>query len=121
MLTISCYATAFCQKYYVTVDGKSFADKKGVMTVSRADMLEKGKVTVVPDIGKVTSFYMSYLPVRGEYSSPTLSKNGELTKEQKFWVQQSHYGDKFFLEDITVKLNNTGEIEHAYSFIVQIQ
>ncbi|MBS1586796.1 MAG: hypothetical protein JSS82_14770 [Bacteroidetes bacterium] len=121
LLVASCCASALGQKYYVTVDGKSFPDKKGAMTVTRADMAEKAKLTVVPDIGKVIGYSMSYLPVRGEYGGPWSNKQAEMTKQEKFVVGQSRYGDKFFFEDITIKLNSTGEIIHSNSFIVEIQ
>lgn len=121
LLTVLCGYAALAQKYYVTVDGKSYADKKGVMTVSSAEMAEKGKMTVVPDIGKVTKFAMSYLPARGDYSGPWKNEQGDFSKEEKSVVQRSRSGDKFFFEDIEVQLYNTGERLHADAIIVQIQ
>lgn len=121
LLSILCGYAAFGQKYYVTVDGRSFADKSGTMTVSRANMAEKGKMTVVPDIGKVTKFTMSYLPVRGEYAGPWGNEQAEFSKEEKAVVEQSRVGDKFLFEEIEVQLYSTGERLHPAGIIVQIE
>jgi len=116
-------AKNFAQEIHVTIDGQAAPSVKDrTVIVGKNNLLSNARLVVVPNIGTVQSFDMSMLPVRGEYAGPTSSKSAEMTEEHKTWIKRCKYGDRFFFENITLKLRD-GRIKHLDSaaFIVLIQ
>lgn len=123
ILVLSSVAGFAQKKFYVTIAGMGFPDAKThILSGSRDDMLSRPSLAVMPDIGTVVSYQVSYLPKRGEYHGPYEVHGAELTAREKSLTKQGGYGDQFFFEAIKVQLNDgTKPIVDAPAFFVRIQ
>jgi len=121
LVLLLCTTIGHAQSVQVSVAGaRKVKAKENEWRISKSELLAKHALSVVSGNGTVLSYDMSMVPVRGEYVGPANTKSAEMTPMQISWVQQCHYGDKFFFEVIKVS-DGKGAIIPVNAFVLTIE